>query len=357
MPVSLSEAAPAGGVFVALASSDTGKVVVNPPNVYVPAGLKTPFAQPQVTGVSYGQAEINASAFGLVGSTQTVRVSGMLLGPSSETIQRGTTLNVTFVPAAPVPTDLTLVVSSDNPAIASVPGSVVMPANGTSVSVPLTGLSAGSTIIRVGAPPSLLEVEVNISVVAPGTITLSGVSVGLGQSAAFPVTLGTPAPAGEVVIALSSSDPSTVTLSPNSVIVPARFTTPLALPQVTGDNIGVATITASAPGYAPASVQVPVTATITMSPSNLVVAAGGTQLLSLALSASAPWVSGITVQLSSSNPAVAQFYPDGSAFTTVVVVVHGLSPGTTVIHASAPPFIADTTVTISVVTALGAARL
>jgi len=56
-------------------------------------------------------------------------------------------------------------------------------------------------------------------------------------------------------------------------------------------------------------------------------------------------VDGITLQLSSTNPSVAtvqptlQIYSDGSNFTTVVVLVSGVAPGTAVIHVNALPYI------------------
>ena len=142
---------------------------------------------------------------------------------------------------------------------------------------------------------------------------------------------------------------------------------PATQPAVTANNIGVAAISASAPGYATASQTVAVTATITMSPANLTISAGGSAILAMILSSAAPssgpitpdrgaggFVPGLTMQLSSSNPAVAsvqpavQFYPDGSSVTTVVVVISGNSPGSAVIHASALPSIPDVTATVTV---------
>ena len=121
---------------------------------------------------------------------------------------------------------------------------------------------------------------------------------------------------------------------------------------------------ATAPGYSPASQSVPVPATISFSPTSLTITQPGTsQKLLLALSHSAPWGqdgnlwgdgAGVTVQLSSSNPNVAavpatvDLYPDGSSFTTVVVLVRGIAPGTATIRASAPPFIPEITASVAV---------
>ena len=47
-------------------------------------------------------------------------------------------------------------------------------------------------------------------------------------------------------------------------------------------------------------------------------------------------------------PATVDLYPDGSSFTTVVVLVRGIASGTAIIRASAPPFIPEITATITV---------
>ena len=104
-----------------------------------------------------------------------------------------------------------------------------------------------------------------------------------------------------------------------------------------------------------------------MSPQTLTIPVGGTAILSMILSSAAPsgvpitpdraaggFVEALTVSLSSSDTRVAslqptvQFYPDGSAITTVVVVVTGVAPGTAVLHASALPAIPDVTATVVV---------
>src|SRR6185503_17177213 len=179
-----------------------------------------------------------------------------------------------------------------------------------------------------------------------------------------------------VTVKLTSSSTFTMTISPGSVFIPAGGTTPPTQPKVTGHNMGLSTITASAPGYLTVSQQVPVMATVTLAPQPLVVPAGSIRLLSIALSSEAPssvpvtgdrakngFVEGLTMQLSSSDSRVAtlqptvQFYSDGSSITTVVVQVTGVGPGTAVIHAGAPPFIPHSTVTVIVPSTTGAASI
>ncbi|MBS1855798.1 MAG: hypothetical protein JST11_10560 [Acidobacteria bacterium] len=365
-PVALSNPARTG-VIVALASSDTSKVTVNPGSVYISQGSTTPGVQPIVTGVNFGTSTISASAYGLAGTSQIVRVTGRLSGPLNVTIQRGTTSQLTFVLPVPASGALTLMVTSDNPGVATVPASVTIPAMGTAAVVPVTGVNAGTTSVRVSALPDLAESVVTINVQAPGNITLPAVSMKLGQVVPFPIALGTPAPPGGLVVSFNSSDANAVAISPSSVFIQAGATTPAVQPQVTATNIGVVSITASAPGYITASQQVVVTATITIYPQTLTVPVGGMRILSLELSSAAPsgvpitpdrgaggFVEGLTVQLSSSDSRVAtlqpavQFYPDGSSVTTVTVVVTGVAPGTAVIRASALPSVPEATATIIV---------
>jgi hypothetical protein len=368
LPIMLANVAPPGGVTVTLTSSDTSKVSLSPENVYIPGGLQSPYGLPRVLGIGFGTATISATAFGLVGSSQTVQVAATLAGPPNQSIQRGSSINVMFALPWPAPAAVTLNVRSDNPAIAGVPASVTIPASGTTAVVPVSGLSVGATTVHISSLPDISDATVGINVFTAGTITLSPTSLTLGQSLPFPIALAAPAPGSGVFVLLSSSNPSTVPTVPSSVFIPGGQTTPLTQPEIAGENIGVATITASAPGYADASQAVPVMASITMSPQTLRIPVGGAQLLSMILSAAAPsigvpitpdraaggYVNGLTVSLSSSDSRIAsvqpsvQFYPDGSSITTVVVLVSGQATGTATIHAGAPPFIPDVTATVIV---------
>ena len=81
----------------------------------------------------------------------------------------------------------------------------------------------------------------------------SGVTVEVGASAPFPITLPVPAPAGGVTVSFVSSDPSKVTITPATVSIVAGQTTPVPQPVVNGIAAGSASISASAPGYLTAS--------------------------------------------------------------------------------------------------------
>ena len=142
--------------------------------------------------------------------------------------------------------------------MATVPATVAFAAAATTTTVPVTGVAAGSTVIRASAP-NVAEATANVTV-SQGSITLpSGLQVQVGQSAAFPITLSAPAPASGVTVTLASSNTATVTVT-GTVVVPAGATTPATQPQITGVGAGTASITASAPGYGPASQAVTVVA-------------------------------------------------------------------------------------------------
>jgi len=81
----------------------------------------------------------------------------------------------------------------------------------------------------------------------------SGVTVGVGASTPFPITLPVPAPTGGVTVSLSSADTSKVTVTPATVSIVAGQTTPASQPVVNGIAVGSASISASAPGFTSAS--------------------------------------------------------------------------------------------------------
>jgi hypothetical protein len=102
-------------------------------------------------------------------------------------------------------------------------------------------------IYRTTAP---LESTSPPAVVLPVTVRLTP-----GETGPFPVGLSAPAGANGAFVTLTSSSPALVSVSPASVFIPPGKTTS-TLPALHGIGIGTATLTASAPGFAPASTQV-----------------------------------------------------------------------------------------------------
>jgi len=301
--VTLTTAAPAGGVTVTLTSSDTNIATVTG-SVNIAAGATSPATQPQLTGVGLGTVSITATAPNYTPATQTVQVNvSPAFTPNTLTITGTTTQNLTLTLPAPAPASgVNVNLSSSNTGVATVPGTVSFAGGATSVSVPVTGVAPGTTTITASGP-NISQATASVTVAAPGTITVpTGLNVSLGQTVAFPITLSTPAPAGGVTVTLTAN-PSILTIT-SSVVVPAGATTPATQPQVTGVGLGSATVTVTAPGYTPASQTVQVNATLVFSPPSLNITGTATQNLTLTLSAPAP-AGGVTINVKSDNTGVA----------------------------------------------------
>jgi hypothetical protein len=226
----------------------------------------------------------------------------------------------------------------------------------------ITGASgiATSAVFTANGMTGTYTVQASALALAPANFSLTnslgiqlpaGVIVGLGRSAAFPVTLGSPAPPGGLFVTLSSSDTSKVTVSPSGFIIPGGATTSSGTPTVTGVAFGSANISASATGYPTAVQSVQAADTLSFSPAGVTVPAGTIGHLFLFLSAPAP-MGGQVVNLSSTAPTIAGVpstvtIPAGS--TSMSVAVTGIGAGPATIHASNLPFIADTTASVSVI--------
>src|ERR1019366_8488034 len=135
----------------------------------------------------------------------------------------------------------------------------------------------------------------------------------------------------------ASADTSKLTISPLTVDIGAGASSPATQPTVTGVNYGTVNITASAPGYVSASAAVKVTAIMTFASPTVTMTGVTTQNVALNLSAPAP-AAGLTVNLNSSNPAVATV-PSSVNFpanaTTLNVLVTSVGAGPTTITATA----------------------
>ncbi|MDQ6740936.1 MAG: PKD domain-containing protein, partial [Actinomycetota bacterium] len=356
--ITLATPAPAGGVTIALATSDPLTATVTPANVFIDFKQITPATQPSINGVNLGSAIITASAPGFIGGTGQVQVTAALSFPSGTLNLNGTStqnLILTLSPSAPSG-GLLVNLASSNAGVATVPSSVTFPPSATSVNVPVTGVAGGSTTITAtSSAPGIANATATVNVQVFGAIILpANATVGLGQSVAFPVTLPSPAPANGVTINLSSSDSSKVTITPSSVTVPFNSTVPASQPQVNGVGVGSATITASAPNSSFSSANVPVNVTAALSFSgNITITGTGTQNVTLNLSGTTS--AALTVNLSSDNtgvatvPATVIIPANGN---NVTVPVTGVAAGSATIMASAPPSmagnIASTTAKVAV---------
>ena len=125
-----------------------------------------PAAQPPVTGVDFGTTQIKATGLGYAPDTRDVTVAlTVTLTPDELDLPEGWTLPVTAQISAPAPAGgLTLQISLDDP-LADHPASVTIPAGQTlSPPIELTGLTQGTTTLRVGGP-GLVEGTATITVI------------------------------------------------------------------------------------------------------------------------------------------------------------------------------------------------
>ena len=278
LPVSLSFAAPTGGLTINFASSNAAVATVTP-SVFVPAGLLIPSANPQVTGVTIGSTQINATATGFAPDTAnvTVTVAGAL-SPSPISVNATRIANVTLTISAAVPAGgITFNLTSDNTSIATVPTTATVPAGQLTVTFPVTGVAQGTANLSVSST-GIATVTATINVSAAPIINVGDLIVGhntiiqgnLSLSAAAPPPPATP------TLTLTSSDPThflltadpakvgtasiTLSLTPGSPTVPAFY---IEGQNYSGTTAITATLTASSSGYSNG------TATLTLYPTGL----------------------------------------------------------------------------------------
>ena len=338
-PVTLAVPA-AQATFVLLSVTDTATATLSQQNIFINPGQTTPTLQPRINGIATGTTTVTATASGLATATTNVRVGfGLAFTPQNVNITGTANQNVTLSLTSATPSPLVVALNSSNPNIATVPATVTIFAGNTTANVVVTGVTPGSVVITATAS-GIPDATANVTIAPPGMINLQPVSLPLGQTAPLPVTLTTPAPFGGLIVSLHSSNTSRVTV-PATVTIAAGQTAPSSPVMVTGVNTGPSTITATAPLFTTGSAEVNVNATVTWLTTDPIINVGQQQILQLKLSASAPWPidGGVAVTLVSSNPAIASvqqtvsFFPDGSEFTTLAIVVTGGTAGTAAITA------------------------
>ena len=190
--VALATPASPGDVSVTLSSGDpsTVSLALSPQNsfvVVIPAGATVPDRRTPnalVCGVKFGSALINAAATGYSSASQTVRVFETLSFFPSNVIEPNLskqvrlTLNETYPALAG---GLTVSVSSDNPAVGTVPSTVTIPAGATGVTVPVTGVSAGTTLIHASGAPNAGDAVASVTFGSGGTPVITLVKPSSGQ--------------------------------------------------------------------------------------------------------------------------------------------------------------------------------
>jgi len=282
------------------------------------------FTAPADCTVDVNDGSATATNVRLPGCTVTAAaLSAIALSPSTTSGGSASTATVTLTAAAPSGGVLVSLTSS-NPAAASVPASLTVPAGATSATTSVATSAVGSTTTSViSASYNGLTRSATLTVTAPAptpsatldTVSLSPASVQGGSASSATVTLTANAPAGGAVVSFSSSNTAVAT-------VPATMTVPEGVnSRVVVNFVSTSPVTATATSVISAtyngvtrSATITVTpppppspggelASITLSPSTVQT---GTTSTSATVTFTAPTpTGGATVSLASSNTAVA----------------------------------------------------
>ncbi len=257
LSVLLSAVAGPGGVLVDLTGFNSN-IISMPDNVLVPEN--TMGANVTVTPVGSGSTTVLASSSGYQSGVATVNVSTPTISVTLSAPGVGVTRTIsgTVTLSAPAPAGPDTIVTLSGNGVSFDPQTVAVAPGATTGAFNMTGVTAGVPVITASSP-GYASGTVTVFIINLGAISLaSNVTVAPGQSAPINVILSSPAPAGGTTVTLSSGDPLTATVTP-SVFIQQGFTAPLVQPQVTGVNVGTATISASSLGYTGASQSVQVT--------------------------------------------------------------------------------------------------
>lgn len=302
--VSLTAPAPAGGVVVALTSSNAAVTV--PATVTVAAGQTTATVDISTVAVaSNTNVTLTAALLG-VSKTASVTVmapglSRLTLNPASVVGGNTTTATVDIASSAPVG-GLVIALSSNRSDVLA-PATVTVPAGQTSVSfqVPTrTVLSQVDAVVT--ATLNGVSRTANLSLTAPAltSIALNPSTIRGGDDAVLTVNLTSPAPIGGVTVTLASTNAALVV--PASVTVPAGETTvkvTLGTRPVTATENGQLNATfAGVTKSVQVSVVAPVMASLTVEPNAVVGGSSATGTLELTSVAPA---GGLVVSLTSSK--------------------------------------------------------
>lgn len=310
------------------------------------ANSRTPTFTPDVAGVYVIQLVVNDGFVNSAPATVTITavVARIVLTPDPlNLLNVPGKLTVTVNPPAG-PSGATITFLGYDPAVVTLPASVLIPANAASVEVTVTPRGSGGTYIYATGPgyqPTAAAVQVTVPSVA---VTLNGFGVAVGRSLGGSVQLSAPAPPGGADITLASTPAGRVTFVPPVVHVAAGQTS--AAFTLTGATAGPATIAAGAGGYETGATAnllvVALLGGIFMEP-EITVEAESSVTIVVQLSSPAP-AGGVTVSLVSDNPAAAQvtgtiFIPQGAFGPAVPARVAGIAAGVANISATAQNYV------------------
>lgn len=265
--VTLTAPAPAGGAIVSLTSSNTGAATVAA-TLTVPAGATTATTTSVATSAvsATTTAVISAVYLGVTRSAiltitaaappSTAALDTVSLGPSS--VQGGSSASATVTLTAPAPAGGAVVsFSSSNPAVATVPATLTVPAGVNSrvvVNFVSTSPVASTTSAVIAASYNGITRSATLTVTVPPppqpggaleSLTLSPATVQTGTTGtSATLTFNALTPTGGATVSLASSNTSIATVPP-SVTVPPNSSTGAFPVSINASAAGTATISAT----------------------------------------------------------------------------------------------------------------
>jgi len=336
--VTLSKAAPVGGDVVNLTSSDPSTVV--PTTVMVPAGQTSTTFAITTTAVSTNtlvtitatSGSVNAST---VLTVTTPSVNSVSLNPTS--VVGGSTSTGTVTLNGPAgPSGDTILLTSSNTAMATVPASVTISAGSTSATFTVTSIPDQSTktaniVAALGSSTQFATLTVNPP--ALSSITLTPNSLVGGNKTVGTVTLSGPAAVGGVGITLSSNSTNAPVQSSLTILAGLTSANFTITTTAVGSTVS-ATITAThGSASLPATLTIIPASLITVSLSPATVLGGSSSNGAVTLNGVAA-AGGATVSLSSnsSNAALppSVTIPAGASSATFTVATTGVAATTSV---------------------------
>lgn len=220
--VTLASPVPAGGAVVVLASNDLSAATV-PATVTVPAGATTASFSVTTYATSGARSvQLSASLGGTQVATLLVVPPAVALSLQPTGVLGGSTgQGLVTLPAAAWAGGVVVQLASDDPASASVPATVTVPAGAQSATFSIaTAAVAAATDVTLSATFGTTSTAVlQVGPLAVSSVSLSPVSVTGGQAATGTVQLNGTA-AASTVVALASTLPGVASV-PTSVTVAA----------------------------------------------------------------------------------------------------------------------------------------
>jgi hypothetical protein len=326
LTVHLTSPAPAGGVAIALASTNSALVV--PASVTVPAGettVKVTLATRAVTATENGQ--LTATFAGVSKSLQVSVLAPLMASLTIEpnAVVGGSAATGTLELSSIAPSGGLVVSLASNSSGVVVPATITIPAGATTVSFTVQTSKVASdvtTSITATLNGNTRTTQVRVVAHQLSSVAVTPSSVSGGSTFTGRVTMQQAAPAGGIVVALSGSD-SAVSIPSTVTIDGGKSTATFAGTTAAVTSTKNVTITASLNGNSVTDtlrVVQPGVKSISLSPSTLT--GGNGSQLTVTLDAPAP-AGGWVVNLSSSDASatIATTVMVAAGQTTVTVPV------------------------------------